>query len=75
MVFGPKGDPFVSGAEECLSRHGVAHDKFGVDEQRRRYPKFWLPSNYEVVLDKSGGILRADKMLKAFQVFFFVIQV
>lgn len=67
MVFGPKGHPFVSGTEECLKRHGVPHDKFGVEEQRRRYPKLWLPSNYEVVLDKSGGMLRADKMLQAFQ--------
>ena len=67
-MFGPEGDPFVSGAEECLARHNAPHDKFGVDEQLRRYPKLSLPSNYRLVLDKTGGVLRADKMLQAFQV-------
>ncbi|XP_045172075.2 peroxisomal sarcosine oxidase-like [Mercenaria mercenaria] len=67
LIFGPKGHPFVADTEKCLKRHGAPHEKFGVDEQRKRYPKLSLPSDYELVLDKTGGMLRADKMLQALQ--------
>ncbi|XP_060597744.1 peroxisomal sarcosine oxidase-like [Ruditapes philippinarum] len=67
LAFGPKDHPFVSGAVEALSRHGAPHDVFNVEEQRRRYPYLALPSDFKVVLDKTGGLLRADKILQAFQ--------
>jgi hypothetical protein len=67
-VFGPQGDPYVTATEQSLARHGVSYEKFDVKEQRRRYPMMSLPDNYELVLDKSGGMLRADKMLRAYHV-------
>lgn len=68
MVFGPRGHEFVTGSEECLRRHKVDFEKFDVAEQRKRYPKLACPQDFEFVLDKSGGVLRADKVLRAFQV-------
>lgn len=68
LVFGPRGHPFVDGSEDCLRRHKVDFEKFNVAEQRRRYPRLAFPPDFEFVLDKSGGVLRADKVLQAFQV-------
>jgi len=68
LVFGTRDHNFVTGSESSLRRHNVEFDKFGVDEQRRRYPRMSCPEDFAFVLDKSGGVLRADKMLQAFQV-------
>ena len=51
-----------------MIRHNVSHETFGVDTAKKIYPGLSYPSNYEFLLDKSGGLLMADKMLSAFQV-------
>ncbi|XP_052256446.1 peroxisomal sarcosine oxidase-like isoform X2 [Dreissena polymorpha] len=67
LVFGRPDDPFTSCTEECLQRFGVPFDKMDSVEQRRRYPSMAFPDDFNFILDKSGGVLRADKMLQAFQ--------
>ena len=69
MIVGPKGkDPFLEDTRAALLRHNVSHETFGVGMAKRIYPGLSYPSNYEFLLDKSGGLLMADKMLQAFQV-------
>ena len=69
MIIGPKGkDPFLIDTKAAMVRHNVPHETFGVDTAKTIYPGLSYPSNYEFLLDKSGGLLMADKMLKAFQV-------
>ncbi|WAR04003.1 SOX-like protein [Mya arenaria] len=68
LVFGRYDDPFTVGTEDCLRRFNVPFEKFGSAEQRRRYPGMEFPKDFTFVLDKTGGVLRADKMLQAFQV-------
>ena len=67
LVIGPRGKA-LENSKSALIRHGVQHEVFGVEEMRKRYPGLEFPFNYEFVLDKSGGILMADKVLNAFQV-------
>ncbi|XP_052800944.1 peroxisomal sarcosine oxidase-like isoform X2 [Mya arenaria] len=67
LVFGRYDDPFTVGTEDCLRRFNVPFEKFGSAEQRRRYPGMEFPKDFTFVLDKTGGVLRADKMLQAFQ--------
>ena len=69
LIVGPKaGDPFLEDTRAAMIRHNVSHETFGVDTAKKLYPGLSYPSNYEFLLDKSGGLLMADKMLSAFQV-------
>lgn len=67
LIIGPKGESFLEANRSAMVRHQVSHETFGVDTVNKLYPGLSYPSNYEFVLDKSGGMLMADKMLKAFQ--------
>lgn len=67
LIIGPKGESFLEGTRSALARHQVAHETFGVETINKIYPGLSYPSNHEFVLDKSGGMLMADKMLNAFQ--------
>lgn len=68
LIIGPKGkNPFLIDTKAALVRHNVSHETFGVETAKKIYPGLSYPSNYEFLLDKSGGLLMADKMLKAFQ--------
>lgn len=67
-MIAPKSDNHVTETTKCLERFGIPHDYFDVKEQRKRYPNLSFSNDFEFVLDKSGGLLRADKMLRAFQV-------
>lgn len=51
-----------------MRRHNVDFEKFDVTGQLKKFPNLSFPADFEFVLDKSGGVLRADKVLKAFQV-------
>ena len=70
-MIGPRGKT-VENSKSALIRYGVRHEAFGAEEMRRRHPGVKYPSDYEFVLDKTGGILMADKVLKAFQVEIFL---
>ncbi|KAL4223769.1 hypothetical protein ACF0H5_017235 [Mactra antiquata] len=62
-----KGRNFVKETIRCLERFNVPHEKFNVARQRVMYPQLSFEDEHEFVLDHSGGVLRADKMLGAFQ--------
>ena len=68
LLIGPKGESFLEVTKSSLARHNVPYETFGPEELKTKYPGLAYPSDYEYVLDKSGGILMADKMLSAFQV-------
>jgi len=74
LVFGRPDDPFTCETEKCLRRFHVPFEKLDSGEQRRRYPGMQFPDDFVYILDKTGGVLRADKMLQAFQVSNIVIK-
>ena len=59
---------FVNGTIQSLRKHNMAMDILDSAQAKARYPMVSFPDNFRFVLDHSGGILRADKALKAFQV-------
>lgn len=67
LTMGPEGDPFLDGTVNCLTKHKIPFEKFDSKRAKEKYPMISYPDNYTFVLDYSGGILRADKALKAFQ--------
>ncbi|XP_045172453.2 peroxisomal sarcosine oxidase-like [Mercenaria mercenaria] len=67
LVIGPRTADFLSKTKSCLKRYGIPHDQFDIYEQRKRFPALSFRDDFEFVLDKSGGLLRSDKILQAFQ--------
>lgn len=61
---------FIKGTIASLSRHCIKHDILAPGDLRDRYPMLSLPPDYVGVFDYSGGVLRADKALRAFQTLF-----
>lgn len=70
LILGPKGETFLEEIRAAMLRQSVPHEIFGVEKAKKIYPGLSYPSDYEFILDKSGGLLRAEKMLKAFQTLF-----
>ena len=68
MIIGEQGDKFLGSTEASLIRHNVPYERFGSKDAKRRYPNVFFPEHFEYVIDKSGGVLRADRVLRAFQV-------
>nr|XP_022332549.1 peroxisomal sarcosine oxidase-like [Crassostrea virginica] len=61
---------FMKATVASLSRHGIRHDILTPGDLRSRYPMLALPEDYIGVFDYSGGVLRADRALRAFQTLF-----
>ncbi|KAH3693177.1 hypothetical protein DPMN_192579 [Dreissena polymorpha] len=67
LVFGRPDNAYTLSTEKSLRRFRVSFEKLDSAEQRRRYPGMAFPDDFNYILDKTGGVLRADKMLQAFQ--------
>lgn len=63
-----EGNEFVDGTIKSLKNHNMTMDIMNSTEAKSRFPMISFPDDFTFVLDHSGGILRADKALKAFQV-------
>lgn len=61
-------DKFTMGTIRCLQRHGIPHQVMDYQRVKQAYPMIEFPRDYTFVVDKSGGILRADKALLSYQV-------
>lgn len=51
-----------------MSRQGVEHQCLSSEELKQRFPNIRLARGEVGLLDKSGGVLYADKALRALQV-------
>lgn len=67
LTMGAPGDTFTMGTIRCLQRHGIPHQVMDYQGVKQAYPMIEFPRNYTFVVDKSGGILRADKALISYQ--------
>ncbi|KAK3085159.1 hypothetical protein FSP39_025209, partial [Pinctada imbricata] len=70
LVVGPKGNDFMTETKKCLERYGIPHTNISGEDLRLKYPMLTYPTDYEAVLDHSGGVLRSDIALTAFQTLF-----
>lgn len=67
LTMNKEGNEFVDGTIKSLKNHNMTMDIMNSTEAKSRFPMISFPDDFTFVLDHSGGILRADKALKAFQ--------
>lgn len=65
-----QGNSYMKATISSLSRNGIKYDILTPGDLRDRYPMLSLPPDYVGVFDYSGGVLRADTALRAFQTLF-----
>lgn len=69
LSIGQRGEHFLDETVDCLRRHGIPFDKLDDAEFRTRYPVFSYSSDIGgAVIDKSAGLLLAERALHAVQV-------
>lgn len=67
MSIGRADNDFIKTTIESMRKHNLSMDILNSKDAKVKYPMISYPEDYTFVLDHSGGILRADKCLKAFQ--------
>lgn len=65
---GDQNNEFVNSTIASMKKHNMPMEILNSEQAKVKYPMISYPDEYSFVLDHSGGILRADKCLKAFQV-------
>ncbi|XP_007520515.1 peroxisomal sarcosine oxidase isoform X1 [Erinaceus europaeus] len=67
LILGKKEDPELKTIQVTLSRHGVDHQCLASEELKQRFPNIRLTRGEVGLLDKTGGVLYADKALRVLQ--------
>ncbi|XP_001510684.2 peroxisomal sarcosine oxidase isoform X1 [Ornithorhynchus anatinus] len=67
LLLGRAENPEFQAMRDSLAQHGVAHQALPPEELRRHFPGIRVPGGEEGLLEQSGGVLFADKALKALQ--------
>ncbi|XP_055965277.1 peroxisomal sarcosine oxidase-like [Sorex fumeus] len=67
LLLGMKENPELKTIKATLARHGVEHQWLQPEELKQRFPNMRPASGETGLLDESGGILYADKALRALQ--------
>ncbi|XP_007076127.1 peroxisomal sarcosine oxidase isoform X1 [Panthera tigris] len=67
LLLGMKENSELKMIQATLSRQGVEHQCLSAEELKQRFPNVLLARGEVGVLDKSGGVLYADKALRALQ--------
>ncbi|XP_047689124.1 peroxisomal sarcosine oxidase isoform X2 [Prionailurus viverrinus] len=67
LLLGMKENSELKTIQATLSRRGVEHQCLSAEELKQRFPNVLLARGEVGVLDKSGGVLYADKALRALQ--------
>lgn len=67
LLLGRKENPEMKTIQATMSRHGVEHRWLQPEELKQRFPNLQPATGEMGLLDESGGILYADKALRALQ--------
>ncbi|XP_001504242.2 peroxisomal sarcosine oxidase [Equus quagga] len=67
LLLGMKENPELKMFQATLSRQGVEHQCLPSEELKQRFPNIRMARGEVGLLDKSGGVLYADKALRALQ--------
>ena len=71
MVFGKRNQPYFDGVVKSLEINKMDFKLYNPDELGNSYQNLTMGPNVWGCYDPSGGVLMADKCLKAVWVFFF----
>ncbi|XP_008564580.1 PREDICTED: peroxisomal sarcosine oxidase [Galeopterus variegatus] len=67
LMLGMKENPELKTTQATLSRHGIEHKCLSSEELKQCFPNIQLTRGEVGLLDKCGGVLYADKALRALQ--------
>ncbi|XP_004593982.2 peroxisomal sarcosine oxidase [Ochotona princeps] len=67
LLLGMAGNPELKATEATLSSHGLDHQYLSSEELKQHFPNIRVTKGEVGLLDKSGGVLYADKALRALQ--------
>ncbi|XP_038615732.1 peroxisomal sarcosine oxidase isoform X2 [Tachyglossus aculeatus] len=67
LVLGRAENPEFQALRDSLAQHGITHQALPPEELQRRFPGIRVPGGEEGILEQSGGVLFADKALRALQ--------
>ncbi|XP_048412659.2 peroxisomal sarcosine oxidase [Stegostoma tigrinum] len=70
LVLGKEGNPEFQAMKSTLVKNQIPMESFTREQFSQRFPAVDLPEEESAVLDKSAGILYADRALKSLQVLF-----
>ena len=68
LVIGKSDHSYIKDTMTSLTNHKVDFQKYDSTTIKTKFPMFKYPDDYVYVLEKGGGVLKADKILNAFQV-------
>ncbi|KAM4823116.1 peroxisomal sarcosine oxidase [Urocitellus parryii] len=67
LLLALKENPELKTMQATLSRHGIEHEYLSSGELKQRFPNIQFTRGEVGLLDKSGGVLYADKALRVLQ--------
>ncbi|KAM6175336.1 peroxisomal sarcosine oxidase [Erethizon dorsatum] len=67
LLLGMKENPELKTMQATLSRQGIEHQYLSSEELKQRFPNLQFTRGEVGLLDKTGGVLYADKALRALQ--------
>ncbi|GAB1296503.1 Peroxisomal sarcosine oxidase [Apodemus speciosus] len=67
LFLGPKENPELKTIQATLSRQGIDHECLSSVDLKQRFPNIRFTRGEVGLLDKTGGVLYADKALRALQ--------
>lgn len=67
LLLGMKENPELKTTQATLSRQGIEHECLSSEDLKQRFPNIRFTGREVGLLDKTGGVLYADKALRALQ--------
>ncbi|XP_013358875.1 PREDICTED: peroxisomal sarcosine oxidase isoform X2 [Chinchilla lanigera] len=67
LLLGKKENPELKTMQAILSRRGIEHRNLSSEDLKQRFPNLRFARGEVGLLDKTGGVLYADKALRAIQ--------
>ncbi|XP_012872032.1 PREDICTED: peroxisomal sarcosine oxidase [Dipodomys ordii] len=67
LFLGMKENPELKAIQDTLTRHGIEHQYLSSEELKQHFPNIRLTRGEVGLVDKTGGILYADKALRVLQ--------
>lgn len=63
---GPPDHPVMAGVRRAAAAHDLALEVYSPVEMMARHPGFRVPGNWQALVERTAGVLRAEACLKAF---------
>lgn len=62
---GPASSPQLAELQSSFELHGIDYEALGPEETSHRFPQLWLPEGSRALYQADGGIVRAERAVRA----------